>query len=60
MYSRLEHNARVIFKGAALGTHHDWVSATTCNELVIKIDRWRDEVFNWMDDMDIHRAYKDF
>ncbi|KAJ7488468.1 hypothetical protein B0H11DRAFT_2278486 [Mycena galericulata] len=28
--------------------------------LVIKIDQWRDEVFKWMDNMDIHRAYKDF
>ncbi|KAJ7429433.1 hypothetical protein B0H11DRAFT_2265751 [Mycena galericulata] len=60
MYKRLEHNARVIFKDAASGAHHDWVSATTYDELVIKIDQWRDVVFKWMDDMDIHRAYKDF
>ncbi|KAJ7683790.1 hypothetical protein B0H17DRAFT_1204924 [Mycena rosella] len=29
-------------------------------KLVIKIDRWRDVVFKWMDDMGIRRAYKDF
>ncbi|KAJ7500590.1 hypothetical protein B0H11DRAFT_1714473 [Mycena galericulata] len=51
MYKRLEHNARVIFKDAASGAHHDWVSATTYDELVIKIDQWRDVVFKWMDDM---------
>ncbi|KAF7363103.1 CxC2 domain-containing protein [Mycena venus] len=60
MYSRLEHNARVIFKSAESGAHHDWVSATTFDELVIKIDAWRDVVFKWMDEMDIYRAYKDF
>ncbi|KAJ7924690.1 hypothetical protein B0H13DRAFT_2315206 [Mycena leptocephala] len=37
-----------------------WVSATSFDELVAKIDGWRDMVFKWMDDMDIHRAYKDF
>ncbi|KAJ6551103.1 hypothetical protein B0H10DRAFT_1968575 [Mycena sp. CBHHK59/15] len=51
MYSRLEHNAKVIFKSAALGVHHDWVSATSFDELVTKIDGWRDVVFKWMDEM---------
>ncbi|KAJ6619206.1 hypothetical protein B0H10DRAFT_2217064 [Mycena sp. CBHHK59/15] len=51
MYKRLEHNARVIFKNAVSGAHHDWVSATTYDELVIKIDQWRDVVFKWMDNM---------
>ncbi|KAJ7718416.1 hypothetical protein DFH07DRAFT_761554 [Mycena maculata] len=51
MYKRLEHNAKVIFKSAESGAHHDWVSATTFDELVSKIDGWRDEVFKWMDDM---------
>ncbi|KAJ6573321.1 hypothetical protein B0H10DRAFT_2237145 [Mycena sp. CBHHK59/15] len=60
MYKWLEHNARVIFKNAVSRAHHDWVSATTYDELVIKIDQWRDVAFKWMDDMDIHRAYKDF
>ncbi|KAJ6632019.1 hypothetical protein B0H10DRAFT_2206426 [Mycena sp. CBHHK59/15] len=60
MYRRLEHNAKVIFMSAELGTHHDWVSATTFDELVTKINGWRDVVFKWMDDMGIHRAYKDF
>ncbi|KAJ6603684.1 hypothetical protein B0H10DRAFT_2229737 [Mycena sp. CBHHK59/15] len=60
MYSRLEHNAKVVFKSSALGAHHDWVSATSFDELVTKIDGWRDVVFKWMDDMGIHRAYKDF
>ncbi|KAF7347018.1 CxC2 domain-containing protein [Mycena venus] len=60
MYMRLEHNARVIFKSADSGAHHDWVSANTFDELVSKIDGWRDVVFKWMDEMDIHRAYKDF
>jgi hypothetical protein len=76
MHRRLEHNAKVIFKSAGSGAHHDWVSATSFDELVTKIDGWRDVVFKWMDDMvscwlhDIHslltkdqgirRAYKDF
>ncbi|KAJ7748762.1 hypothetical protein DFH07DRAFT_775583 [Mycena maculata] len=51
MYHRLEHNTKVIFKSAESGAHHDWVSATTFNELVTKIDGWRDVVFRWMDDM---------
>ncbi|KAJ7080328.1 hypothetical protein C8R44DRAFT_754376 [Mycena epipterygia] len=51
MYRRLEHNARVIFKSADSGAHHDWVSASTFDELVTKIDAWRDLVFKWMDDM---------
>ncbi|KAJ6615202.1 hypothetical protein B0H10DRAFT_2258038 [Mycena sp. CBHHK59/15] len=51
MYSRLEHNAKVIFKSATLGAHHDWVSATSFDELVTKIDRWRDVVLKWMDEM---------
>ncbi|KAJ7827691.1 hypothetical protein B0H13DRAFT_2373694 [Mycena leptocephala] len=60
MHRRLEYNAKVIFKSAESGAHHDWVSATSFDELVAKIDGWRDVVFKWMDDMDIHRAYKDF
>ncbi|KAJ6599922.1 hypothetical protein DFH09DRAFT_1504243 [Mycena vulgaris] len=60
MYMRLAHNAKVIFKSADSGAHHDWATATTLDELVIKVDRWRDVVFKWMDDMGIHRAYKDF
>ncbi|KAJ6550627.1 hypothetical protein DFH09DRAFT_1086573 [Mycena vulgaris] len=60
MFKRLEHNANVIFKSAESGAHHDWASAATFDELVIKIDGWRDVVFKWMDDMGIHRAYKDF
>ncbi|KAJ7746137.1 hypothetical protein DFH07DRAFT_963016 [Mycena maculata] len=60
MYHRPEHNAKVIFKSAESGAHHDWVSATTFGELVTKIDGWRDVVFKWMDDVGIHRAYKDF
>ncbi|KAJ7838954.1 hypothetical protein B0H13DRAFT_2102522 [Mycena leptocephala] len=60
MYKRLEHNAKVIFKSPDSGVHHDRVSAATFDELVLKIDQWRDEVFKWMDEMGIHRAYKDF
>ncbi|KAJ7197589.1 hypothetical protein GGX14DRAFT_402517 [Mycena pura] len=52
MYRRLEHNAKAIFKSAD--------SATTYDELVMKIDTWRDLVLKWMDEMDIHRAYKEF
>ncbi|KAJ7632060.1 hypothetical protein B0H17DRAFT_1217613 [Mycena rosella] len=59
MYQRLQHNAEVIFKSPDSGAHHDWVSSTTFDELVTKIDAWRDVVFKWMDAMDIHRAYKD-
>ncbi|KAJ6623198.1 hypothetical protein B0H10DRAFT_1944174 [Mycena sp. CBHHK59/15] len=58
MYSRLEHNAKVIFKSAALGAHHDWVSATSFDELVTKIDGWRDVVFKWMDEM-VRKAEQD-
>ncbi|KAJ7656615.1 hypothetical protein B0H17DRAFT_1213768 [Mycena rosella] len=60
MYRRLEHNAKVLFGSPDSGAHADWVSATSFDELVIKIDRWRDVVFKWMDDMGIRRAYKDF
>ncbi|KAJ7168289.1 hypothetical protein C8R43DRAFT_1121455 [Mycena crocata] len=60
MYRRLQHNAVVIFKSADSGAHHDWVSSTSYEELVTKIDGWRDVVFKWMDDMGIYRAYKDF
>ncbi|KAJ7025934.1 hypothetical protein C8F04DRAFT_1126812, partial [Mycena alexandri] len=60
MYRRLEHNAKLTFKDAESGAHHDWVSATSFDELVVKIDEWRKVVFKWMDDMDIYRAYKDF
>ncbi|KAF8187943.1 hypothetical protein K438DRAFT_1972634 [Mycena galopus ATCC 62051] len=58
MYERLQNNAKVIFKSE--GAHHDWVSATDFHELARKIDEWRDKVFKWMDELDIHRAYKDF
>ncbi|KAJ6524099.1 hypothetical protein DFH09DRAFT_1096254 [Mycena vulgaris] len=60
MYRRLEHNAKVIFKSPDSGAHADWVSATTFDELVTKIDGWREAVFKWMDTMEIHRAYRDF
>ncbi|KAJ6452339.1 hypothetical protein C8R47DRAFT_1258295 [Mycena vitilis] len=60
MYKRLEHNAKVINKSKDSGAHHDWVTATSFDDLVNKIDGWRDVVFKWMDDMGIHRAYKDF
>ncbi|KAJ7101149.1 hypothetical protein C8R44DRAFT_888107 [Mycena epipterygia] len=60
MYRRLQHNAQVIFQSPESGAHHDWVSATTFDELVTKINGWRDEVFKWMDGMGIDRAYKLF
>ncbi|KAJ7624167.1 hypothetical protein B0H17DRAFT_1340402 [Mycena rosella] len=60
MYRRLQHNAEVVFKSAESGAHQDWASASTFDELVTKINGWRDIVFKWMDEMDIHRAYKDF
>ncbi|KAJ7695829.1 hypothetical protein B0H16DRAFT_1750553 [Mycena metata] len=60
MHRRLEHNTNVIFKSADSGAHHDWVSASSFEDLINKIDGWRDVVFKWMDDMGIHRAYKDF
>ncbi|KAJ6545937.1 hypothetical protein B0H10DRAFT_1969841 [Mycena sp. CBHHK59/15] len=55
MYKRLAHNAKVIFKSADSGAHHDWATATTLDELVIKVDRWRDVVFKWMDDMTLNQ-----
>ncbi|KAF8147033.1 hypothetical protein K438DRAFT_1780352 [Mycena galopus ATCC 62051] len=48
---RREHNAKVIFKSMESGAHHDWVSATSFDELVTKIDGWRGVVFKWMDEM---------
>ncbi|KAJ7048360.1 hypothetical protein C8F01DRAFT_1095209 [Mycena amicta] len=60
MHQRLQHNVQVIFEDPASGAHHDWVSATSFEEMVVKMDGWRDVVFKWMDDMGIHRAYKDF
>ncbi|KAJ7020760.1 hypothetical protein C8F04DRAFT_285410 [Mycena alexandri] len=60
MHRRLELNARTIFKSADSGAHHNWVAATSFDDLVERIDGWRDAIFKWMDDMDIYRAYKDF
>ncbi|KAJ7020500.1 hypothetical protein C8F04DRAFT_1274964 [Mycena alexandri] len=60
MHRRLELNATTIFKSADSGAHHDWVAATSFDNLVERIDGWWDEVFKWMDGMGIHRAYKDF
>ncbi|KAJ7209327.1 hypothetical protein GGX14DRAFT_566513 [Mycena pura] len=51
MYRRLEHNAKAIYKSADSGAHHDWVAAKTFDDLVMKIDRWRDVVLKWMDEM---------
>ncbi|KAJ7829025.1 hypothetical protein B0H14DRAFT_2594337 [Mycena olivaceomarginata] len=45
----LAHNAKVIFKSANSGAHHDWVSTTSFNEMVGKIDKWQDKVTKWMD-----------
>ncbi|KAJ7040900.1 hypothetical protein C8F04DRAFT_1177505 [Mycena alexandri] len=53
MYSRLEKNAEIIFKSAKSGAHQDWVSATTFDELITKIDSWRDVVFKWMDELTV-------
>ncbi|KAJ7220754.1 hypothetical protein GGX14DRAFT_354197, partial [Mycena pura] len=50
MYKRLQHNASKTYKNAE-GAHADWVSATTVDDLAIKIDSWRDMVFTWMDEM---------
>ncbi|KAJ7638078.1 hypothetical protein B0H17DRAFT_1216895 [Mycena rosella] len=60
MYERLQHNAEVIFKAPESGAHHEWVTATTFDEPVIKINAWCDMLFKWMDGMGIHRVYKDF
>ncbi|KAJ7771912.1 hypothetical protein B0H14DRAFT_3509043 [Mycena olivaceomarginata] len=60
MYQRLQHNAEVHFRSPESGAHHDWVTATSFDELVAKVDSWRDGVFSWMDGMGIYRAYKDF
>jgi hypothetical protein len=51
MHKRLQHNARVIFRSAESGAHADWVAATSFDELVTKIDKWRDVIFTWMDEM---------
>ncbi|KAJ7213884.1 hypothetical protein GGX14DRAFT_392657 [Mycena pura] len=50
MYQRLENNTK-IFKSADSGAHEDWVSVTTQDKLVTKIDNWRDAIFKWMDVM---------
>ncbi|KAJ7882350.1 hypothetical protein B0H14DRAFT_2565340 [Mycena olivaceomarginata] len=51
MCRRLAHNTEVIFKSADSGAHHDWVSTTSFDEMVGKIDKWREEVFKWIDDL---------
>ncbi|KAF8168857.1 hypothetical protein K438DRAFT_1983707 [Mycena galopus ATCC 62051] len=60
MCRRLEHNARLTFKDPRSRAHKDWVEATTFKDLVDRIDASREEDFKWMDEMGIHRAYKDF
>ncbi|KAJ6470176.1 hypothetical protein DFH09DRAFT_1344563 [Mycena vulgaris] len=60
MYRPLQHNTEEIFKSTESGAHHDWVKAASFDELVMKVDSWRDKVFTWMDQMGIHRVYKDF
>ncbi|KAJ7279184.1 hypothetical protein C8J57DRAFT_1574424 [Mycena rebaudengoi] len=60
MHWRLEHNANVIFKSTDSGAHHDWVSASSFEDPINKIDGWHNMVFKWMDNMGIHTAYKDF
>ncbi|KAJ7193576.1 hypothetical protein GGX14DRAFT_405475 [Mycena pura] len=54
MYRRLEHNAKLTLKNPESGAHRDWVGASTFDELVLKIDGWRDVVFKWMDEMDFY------
>ncbi|KAF8160348.1 hypothetical protein K438DRAFT_1776504 [Mycena galopus ATCC 62051] len=56
MYKRLQHNTTKIFKKAE-GAHADWVVASTFDELVVKIDNWRDVVFTWMDEMSVQGFY---
>ncbi|KAJ7791085.1 hypothetical protein B0H14DRAFT_2395978 [Mycena olivaceomarginata] len=51
MYQRLQHNAEVHFRSPESGAHHDWVTATSFDELVAKVDSWHDGVFSWMDGM---------
>ncbi|KAJ7059813.1 hypothetical protein C8F01DRAFT_1084278 [Mycena amicta] len=41
MHQRLQHNVQVIFEDPASGAHHDWVSATSFEEMVVKMDGWR-------------------
>ncbi|KAJ7908745.1 hypothetical protein B0H13DRAFT_2331124 [Mycena leptocephala] len=60
MYKCLQHNAMVLFKSAEWGAHRDWVSATTFDEFVTKVNGWRDAIFKWMDKMGIYRPYKGF
>ncbi|KAF8179992.1 hypothetical protein K438DRAFT_1976957 [Mycena galopus ATCC 62051] len=60
MCQRLEHNARLTFKDPRSRAHKHWVEATTFKDLVDRIDASREEDFKWMDEMGIHRAYKDF
>ncbi|KAJ7018233.1 hypothetical protein C8F04DRAFT_1277911 [Mycena alexandri] len=59
MYKRLEHNATTIFKDPDHGAHQEWVSVTSLDELAVKVERWRESVFHWMDELDIYRIYKD-
>ncbi|KAJ7201540.1 hypothetical protein GGX14DRAFT_571191 [Mycena pura] len=60
MWRRLQHNAEVHFTSPESGAHHDWVTATSFDELVAKVDGWRNKVFSWMDGMGTYRAYKNF
>ncbi|KAJ7856109.1 hypothetical protein B0H14DRAFT_3644060 [Mycena olivaceomarginata] len=50
MYQRLQHNTEVHFRSPESGAHHDWVTATSFDELVAKVDSWCDgSSHGWME-----------
>ncbi|KAJ7840695.1 hypothetical protein B0H14DRAFT_3457899 [Mycena olivaceomarginata] len=62
MYQRLQHNAEVHFRSPESGAHHDWVTATSFDELVAKVTAGvTGSSRGWMEwYVGIYRAYKDF
>ncbi|KAJ7708541.1 hypothetical protein B0H14DRAFT_3172584 [Mycena olivaceomarginata] len=59
MCRQLVHNAEVIFKSADSLAYHDWVSVTSFDEMMGKIDKWGDKVFKWIDDLCCQRPVGD-
>ncbi|KAJ7060638.1 hypothetical protein C8F01DRAFT_1369612 [Mycena amicta] len=58
MSKRLRDYALNIFRNTDSGGHRDWIDATSFEDLVTRIARSRDVLFNWMDKLGMERAYK--
>ncbi|KAJ6479055.1 hypothetical protein C8R45DRAFT_933835 [Mycena sanguinolenta] len=60
MFKRLSSNAETIFKDPKSAAHAEWAAADTFDDMIRRMDASREADFAWMDQMGIHRAYKDF